>query len=172
MRLPVLAVLLLLTATPVLAKSERPQSLPQGIVAGAQAPNFTLKDLQGNPVTLSKLRGKVVFLNFWATWCPPCRAELPSMERLNEVYGSRDFVMLAVNVEEDAGPVREFLAKNRHSFRVLLDPGADAQADYGVYRFPETFLIDKKGKVVERYVGARDWSAVDFLKKVDALTKE
>jgi peroxiredoxin len=166
--------LLLLTvvaAAPALAKAERPQA-PPATAVGAAAPDFTLDDLQGNPVTLSGLRGKVVVLNFWASWCPPCRVEMPSMERLNEVFGSRDFALLAVNVEQDAAAVRAFLKENPHSFAVLLDPQGKAQQLYGVYRFPETFLIDKSGRVVEHYLGARDYSAVDFLKKIDALLKE
>jgi peroxiredoxin len=154
-------------------KAERPQAPPvDQLQAGSMAPDFTLKDLKGNSVTLSQLRGKVVFLNFWATWCPPCRAEMPAMERLNEVYGSQDFVMLAVNIEEDVEAVKAFLKENPHSFSVLLDLEANAQNLYGVYRFPETFLIDKKGKIVERYLGAWDWSGVDFLKKINDLMKE
>jgi peroxiredoxin len=172
MRLLTAATLLLvLLCAPAFAKAERPE-LPGEIAVGEPVPDFTLPDLQGNPVTLSKLRGKVVLLNFWATWCPPCRAEFPSMERLNEVYGGRNFVMLAVNVEQDADLVRDFIKKNKHTFQVLLDPEAEVQALYGVYRFPETFLIDKQGRAVERAIGARDWSAVDFLKKVDGLLKE
>ncbi|HEY7746398.1 MAG TPA: TlpA disulfide reductase family protein [Desulfuromonadales bacterium] len=155
------------------ARDERPHGPPADLLqAGSMAPDFTLKDLNGNPVTLSQLRGKVVFLNFWATWCPPCLAEMPAMERLNEVYGSQNFVMLAVNIEEDVEAVKDFLKENPHSFSVLLDLEANAQNLYGVYRFPETFLIDKNGKIVERYLGARDWSGVDFLKLINALMKE
>jgi peroxiredoxin len=173
--LSVLAVLLICLAAAYffLAKDERPQAPPADLLqAGSMAPDFTLKDLQGNPVTLSQYRGKVVFLNFWATWCPPCRAEMPAMERLNEVYGNQDFVMLAVNVEDDVEAVKAFLKENPHSFSVLLDLEANAQSLYGVYRFPETFLIDKNGKIVERFLGARDWSGVDFLKLINALIKE
>jgi peroxiredoxin len=155
------------------AKDERQQGPPADLLqAGSMAPDFTLKDVKGNSVTLSQYRGKVVFLNFWATWCPPCLAEMPAMERLNEVYGSRDFVMLAVNAEEDVEAVKAFLKEHPHSFPVLLDLEAEAQSLYGVYRFPETFLIDKSGKIVERYLGARDWSSVDFIKKINILMKE
>jgi len=155
------------------AKDERPQGPPADLLqAGSMAPDFTLKDLNENPVTLSQLRGKVVFLNFWATWCPPCLAEMPAMERLNEVYGSQNFVMLAVNVEEDVEAVKAFLKEHPHSFPVLSDFEAKAQGLYSVYRFPETFLIDKSGKIVEHYLGARDWSGVDFIKKINTLMKE
>jgi peroxiredoxin len=171
---PMLFLFLLIVACPsAFAKAERPQAPPADLLqAGSMAPDFTLKDLAGNTVTLSQYRGKVVFLNFWATWCQPCRAEMPAMERLNEVYGSQNFVMLAVNAEEDAETVEAFLKEHPHSFTVLLDQEAKAQSLYGVYRFPETFLIDKRGKIVERYLGVRDWSGVDFLKKINALMKE
>lgn len=152
---------------------ERPQGLPAaGVKIGMEAPDFTLKDLHGNRVALSQYRGKVVFLNFWASWCPPCREEMPSMERLHEVYTGRDFVMLAVNVEQEVKDVRAFLEKHPHNFQVLLDADAKAQNLYGVNRFPETFLIDKSGKIVEHYLGARDWSGVDFLKKINSMMKE
>lgn len=168
-----LAVLLFFTlALPVFAKADRPQVPPaEGVEAGALAPDFSLKTLDGRTVTLSQFRGKVVFLNFWASWCPPCRAEMPSMERLNEVFAGKDFVMLAVNVEQDRGAVQAFLDDHPHAFSVLLDPQAKAQNLYQVYRFPETFLIDRQGRIVERYLGARDWSAVGFLREIDGLLK-
>jgi len=134
------------------------------------APDFTLKTLSGESVTLSQYRGKVVFLNFWATWCPPCRAELPSMQRLNEVFAGRDFVMLAVNVEEDAAEVLpDFLKQYPHSYSVLLDVEAKAQELYNVDKFPETFIIDKQGRVVERVIGARDWSSTAMLQRFNTL---
>lgn len=134
------------------------------------APDFTLQALSGESVTLSQYRGKVVFLNFWATWCPPCRAELPSMQRLNEVFAGRDFVMLAVNVEEDAAEVLpDFLKQYPHSYSVLLDVEAKAQELYNVDKFPETFIIDKQGRVVERVIGARDWSSTAMLQRFNTL---
>lgn len=93
------------------------------------------------------------------------------MERLNEVFSEQGLVMLAVNIEQDRGPVQEFLEKHPHTFPVLLDPKGRAQDLYQVFRFPETFLIDKNGKILERYIGARDWSTVEFLKLFDSLLK-
>jgi peroxiredoxin len=158
--------------SPVFAKADRPLTSPGGSVEiGAVAPDFTLKTLDGSTVSLSQFRGKVVFLNFWASWCPPCRAEMPSMERLHEVFADRGLVMLAVNVEQDQRSVQGFLDKHPHTFPVLFDPEGQAQDLYQVFRFPETFLIDKEGKIVERFLGARDWSSVDFLKLFDSLLK-
>jgi thiol-disulfide isomerase/thioredoxin len=160
--------MLISPALSVPAMAAMPASV--GVQAGQTAPDFTLKDLNGHPVTLSQFKGKVVVLNFWATWCPPCRAEMPSMERLNEVYGSKDFVILAVNVEEDGKEtVKAFLEKNPHNFTILLDSELKAQDLYGVYQFPETFIINKKGQVVERVIGAVDWSSVEVLKYFSTL---
>jgi peroxiredoxin len=172
--LAVFAVLLIgLAAVFFFGIGERPQQPPAGRAKiGMEAPDFTLKDMQGNSVTLSQYRGKVVFLNFWASWCPPCREEMPSMERLHEVYAGREFVMLAVNVEQNINDVRAFLQKSPHTFPILLDAEARAQGLYGVYRFPETFLIDKNGRIVEHYLGARDWSSIEFLGKINSMMKE
>jgi peroxiredoxin len=158
---------------PAFAWSERPKAPPAGsLKVGGTAPDFTLKSLKGDSASLSQFRGKVVFLNFWASWCPPCRAEMPSMSRLNEVFSDREFAMLAVNVEQDKGAVEEFLADHPHDFTVLLDPQGTAQNLYQVFRFPETFLIDKEGRIVERFLGARDWSEVEFMKRIAQLVKE
>ncbi len=163
-RILLLAILFVaIAAGPALAGSGRPESPSPVAEVGKPAPDFALKDLQGNTVRLSDLRGKVVFLNFWASWCPPCRAEMPAMERLYEAMGGKDFAMLAVNVEDDLKAVKNFVADHSHAFPVLLDPKAEVQDLYRVYRFPETFLIDKQGTIIQHYVGARDWSNVDFL---------
>lgn len=125
---------------------------------GASAPNVTLKTLQGKTVHLADYRGKVVLLNFWATWCPPCRAEMPSMERLNRIFPASDFAMLAVNVEPDGNrTVPAFLQIQSHSFPVFLDTSAEAQNTYQVYRFPETFIISREGVILNHVIGARDW---------------
>jgi len=140
---------------------------------GDVAPAFSLKDVTGNTVNLEDFKGKVVFLNFWATWCPPCRTEMPSMERLNEVFHGKDFVMLAVNIEREGNTaVPAFLERNPFSFTILLDLEEKVQQGYGVYRFPETFLIDRNGRVASHYIGAYDWSTVDILKQIKALIEK
>ena len=144
-----------------------------GVQKGDMAPDFTLKDLNGKPVTLSQLRGKVVVLNFWASWCPHCREEMPSLARLNEVYGSSDFALLAVNVEGNGeGEVKSYLAKHPFNFTVLLDPKLTVQDLYGVYELPETLIINKKGQVVEKVLGSMDWSSVEVLKFFSPLVNE
>ena len=128
------------------------------------AADFTLRDLDGKLHKLSDYRGKVVFLNFWATWCPPCRAEIPSMERLNEVLSSKDFVMLAINTDENIKDLEAFVKETPHNFSVLSDADGKIQKLYKVFKFPETFVIDRQGRIVEHIVGARDWSSTEALK--------
>jgi peroxiredoxin len=132
------------------------------------AADFTLRDLDGKLHKLSDYRGKVVFLNFWATWCPPCRAEIPSMERLNEVLNSKDFVMLAINTDEEVRDLEAFVKETPHNFTVLSDADGKIQKLYQVYKFPETFVIDRQGRIAEHIVGARDWSSTEALKFFNA----
>ncbi len=161
--------LLVLPAQNVSAAGGRPGSEPTtGVQVGSPAPELTLKTLDGQTVKLSDYRGKVVMLNFWATWCPPCRAEMPSMERLYKLMAGDDFVMLALNVEENgAQTVKAFLKSSPHSFPVLLDEEAKAQNTYRVFRFPETFIISREGIIMNHILGAREWdeeSTVQYLK--------
>jgi len=140
------------------------------VARGQTAPEFTLQDVAGKALSLAQFRGKIVVLNFWATWCPPCREEIPSLERLNEVFSGKDFVLLAVNVNTDGEEgLKDFLAKNPHSFLVLPDPDGKVQNLYGVDKFPETFIIDKEGKIAEHVIGAIDWSSVEVLKYFSSL---
>jgi thiol-disulfide isomerase/thioredoxin len=118
------------------------------------------------------LRGKVVLVNFWATWCPPCRAEMPSMEKLNEAMADEDFVMLAINVEENGrSVVPDFLQKTPHKFSILYDDKGIAQNLYGVYKFPESFVVRKDGIIDDKVIGAIDWAHPDTIEYFMGLTK-
>jgi peroxiredoxin len=132
------------------------------------AADFTLRDLDGKLHKLSDYRGKVVFLNFWATWCPPCLAEIPAMEQLNEALGNKNFVMLAINVDEDLEDLQAFAKENPHKFTVLSDADAVVQKLYQVFKFPETFVIDGQGRIVQHIIGGRDWSSAESLKFFNA----
>ncbi len=141
-----------------------------GTGKGQAAPNFTLTNMQGQQVSLADLKGKVVIVNFWATWCPPCREEMPSMEMLYRKYKDQGLEILAVNAEKDgARLVRKFLQKTPYSFPILLDEGADVQNLYKVFRFPETFIVDRKGNIVEQVTGAIDWTSGPALKLIKSL---
>lgn len=155
------------------ASSSRPSYEPVKLVAlGDAAPDFQLEDTTGKKVSLSDLRGKVVLVNFWATWCPPCRAEMPSMDKLNQAMAGEDFVILAINVEENArAVVPAFLEKSPHTFSVLYDDQGVVQKLYGVYKFPESFVIRKDGTVDDKVIGAIDWAHPDTIAYFKGLAK-
>lgn len=135
-------------------------SLQRRTRTGFPAPDFTLPDLGGRSHRLSDLRGRVVFLNVWATWCPPCREEMPAMERLYRRFRNRDFAMLAVSADEDgAAAVGPFVEALGLTFPVLLDPDGLVVRRYGITGFPETFIIDRQGQVVHHVVGPADWDS-------------
>lgn len=135
-----------------------------------EAPDFSLRTVAGDAVSLSDFRGKVVLLNFWATWCPPCKAEMPSMEAVYQMLKDEGLVILAVNAEPNgARVVPAFLEKNPYTFPILLDDQGVVQQLYGVYKFPETFIIRKDGTIDDRVIGAIDWAhpeAIDYFKSL------
>lgn len=139
---------------------------------GDIAPDFQLEDTKGNKVSLAGLRGKVVLVNFWATWCPPCRAEIPSMIKLKAAMAGVDFVILAINVEENSrATIAEFLKKTPLGFPVLFDDQAVVQALYGVYKFPESFVIRKDGTIDDKVIGAIDWAHPETIAYFQELAK-
>jgi peroxiredoxin len=140
--------------------SSPPSTAPGGPAAvGQPAPDFTLSDLAGKPVSLADFRGKVVIVNFWATWCPPCRAEMPSMELLHRELADEGLVMLAINIEKTGRQtVPAFLATSPHSFPILFDDQEEVQKRYGVYKFPESFVVRKDGVIDDKVIGAIDWA--------------
>jgi peroxiredoxin len=154
------------------SSSRPPSEWVKSVAVGDLAPDFQLEDTKGNKVPLSDLRGKVVLVNFWATWCPPCLEEMPSMERLNEVLAGDDFIMLAINAEENGrSVVPAFLEKTNYTFPILYDDKGTVQKLYGVYKFPESFIVGKDGKVVEKIIGPLDWSSLKTITYLKGLTK-
>ncbi|MBN2050497.1 MAG: TlpA family protein disulfide reductase [Spirochaetales bacterium] len=130
--------------------------------------DFTLDNLSGQEVSLSGLRGKVVFLNFWATWCGPCRSEMPSMEKLYTNFKGKPFEMLAVAslLGDTKESINNYIAGGDYSFPVLLDPDGSVGNIYGVQGIPTTYIIGKDGQIIARLVGAYNWSnkqVVDLL---------
>lgn len=165
----VIAVLILLLA--VLGCNSSSQSRPAALV-GEVAPDFTLMNMDGEPVTLSELKGQVVVINFWATWCPPCREEKPTMEKLYQRFKDEGLMVLAVNVEENGHQVvSQYLMNYHYSFPIVLDPKAAVQSQYGVFRYPESFVVDRDGVVVERIIGGRDWMANPTYRMIESLVK-
>lgn len=131
---------------------------------GATAPDFTLPGLDGKMVRLADQKGKVVFLNIWATWCPPCVDEMPSMERLYQQLKGEDFEILAVSVDKQgAEAVLPFMKKHNLNFTALIDAKGSLQNKYRTTGVPETFIIDRNGIIVEKVIGPRDWAAPDAI---------
>lgn len=136
------------------------------------APDFTLRDLNGNSVSLSNFRGNVVFLNFWATWCPPCRSEMPSMDRLYGQLRGRGFVVLAVDKQENRRQVEKFMKHYGLSFPALLDTDGKVSSLYGIRGLPSTFIIDSGGKIIGSKMGPKDWATPDVVAFFKSLLKD
>jgi peroxiredoxin len=143
------------------------------VARGSNAPAFELPQLdapaEAPALALSDLRGRVVLLNFWATWCLPCEAEMPAMERLYRRFQGSGFALVAVSVDEDPDAVREFRDRLGLSFPILLDPERRVSDAYQTFRFPETLLVGPDGVVVERYVGEKDWDAAAYVDRIRRL---
>jgi thiol-disulfide isomerase/thioredoxin len=129
-------------------------------------------DIEGNAVDLKDLQGRVLVVNFWATWCEPCRDEMPSLQRLREKLGRGAFDVLTVNFGESRDKVSQFLGKERLALPVLLDPQKEAAKEWGVGGLPMTFLIDARGRVRYSVFGERDWNAGESLALVEKLLAE
>lgn len=124
---------------------------------GKPMPDFAYPSLSGDTVRLSEQRGRVVLVNIWATWCPPCRKEMPSMQRLYEAYRDSGFTVLAISIDADTIPVRPFVEELELTFPILLDPAISIQDLYGTTGVPESFVVDSRGRLVLRRLGADDW---------------
>lgn len=122
-----------------------------------KAKDFTLVDLNGNKVSLSDFRGKKVFLNFWATWCPPCKAEMPEIEKVYQETKDSDFVILAVEIGEPLDTVKPFISKNNYNFKVLLDQDQSVASAYGISAIPTSFFIDEEGNIISKRVGGMNY---------------
>jgi len=148
-----------------LLRSARIQVLNQRMTPN----DFTLQRLSGGSVSLSSLRGSVVILNFWATWCPPCRTEMPSMEILYQRYKNQGLEMLAVDLREDADTVRRFIQRNGYTFPVLLDLDGRVGGIYGIQSIPTTFIIDRDGMIIGRVVGSIYWNTAEMFAAIESL---
>lgn len=136
------------------------------------AQELAIQDLEGNPVRLKKLRGKVVLLNFWATWCVPCVQEMPDLDKLAFQLGNEQFEIIAIDVKEPRSRVEEFI--KHHDFSQLtigMDPQGDTYRTYGVTTFPTSFILDRQGQFLGRIVGPRFWSTPASIKYFQSLVQ-
>lgn len=131
-----------------------------------------LKDINNRDVSLSDFRGKIVFLNFWTTWCPTCRIEMPSMEKLHQKFKNSDFAMVTVNLQESAARVRSFFKEYKLNFTALLDITGEVGTMFGLYQIPTTYILDKKGRVIGKAVGPREWDSKKSFALFEHLTNK
>ncbi len=159
-RAPVLVLLLILLAG--CYGGSRPPRI------GTAAPNFTVQD-SDRKVTLSDLQGKVVVLNFWATWCPPCVEEMPSLIQMAQQMKDKGVVVLGVSVDVDGDAYHKFLTDHKVGFLTVRDADQKSNNLYGTFKFPETYIIDRSGVVRRKFIGPTDWTSpeiIDFLSKL------
>jgi thiol-disulfide isomerase/thioredoxin len=163
----VLAVVTVLVALVAVAWTVRGEFLP--VEVGTGAPDFRATDLQGRPVSLRDLRGEVVLLNIWATWCPPCREEMPSMQRLQEELGDAGLKIVAVSIDaapgrtdpsgHEGGDVAAFGREFGLTFPIWLDPSGEIQRTYRTTGVPESFVVDRSGTIIKKVIGGTMWDS-------------
>jgi peroxiredoxin len=136
------------------------------------APDFTLNDICGKKVTLSQFRGKVVILNFWSIWCGPCLAEMPSLNKLYLEFKDKGLIVIAVAEDPAEKPVKSYIQEKGLAFPILMDKERKVYFKYSLFGIPVTFLIDKKGVIIEKFIGERDWSSPQMKGKISNLLKK
>ena len=133
------------------------------------APPFTLQSLDGKKVKLSDVRGQIVFLNFWASWCAPCRAEMPGMDKLYRDLKSKGFVILGVNIKESRKKAKKFAQDLKITFPLLLDSDGQVGLLYGAWGLPATYIIGRKGEVIARAFGPAAWDSKESYQYFNSL---
>ena len=137
-------------------------------IAGKSAPAFTF-DQNGKQMRFADLRGKVVVLNFWATWCPPCVAETPALNRLQQRIASRGGMVLGVSVDEDAAAYGRFLRQHGVIYLTYRDPSKKIALDYGTSIYPETYIVDRSGRIARKIIGPQEWDSPELVAYLDSL---
>jgi cytochrome c biogenesis protein CcmG/thiol:disulfide interchange protein DsbE len=169
-RLSSLGLLLLLAGLAGCYHGSKPSSI------GARALDFTIQD-SDRSVTLSQLRGKIVVLNFWATWCPPCVEEMPSLVEMQKQMRDKGVTVLAVSVDDDADEYHKFLKEHGIDLLTVRDPGERSDAGvtagvasrYGTFKFPETYIIDRNGIIQRKFIGPIDWSQAEIVEYLSRM---
>jgi len=141
------------------------------VAGNPDAPDFNLEDQDGNFLKMSDFKGKVVIVNFWATWCPPCRKEMPSMQRAWEKLEQEGIVMLAINVGEDSDQIFAFTAEYPVEFPLLMDRDSSVVKQWKVRGLPTTYIINPAGKIVYQAIGDREWDSDEIMNQIRKLKK-
>ncbi len=136
---------------------------------GSPASDFELPLRGGGKVRLSQLRGRLMMVNFWASWCGPCREEEPSIDRLSRIFDPSTFEVLAVSADEGWEPVEKFFGKRVPGYRVALDEDGKVHDRWGTNKFPETYLVDASGNLRFKFIGGRDWTSPEAIALLTAL---
>jgi len=139
------------------------------VEVGDSAPDFSITTDSGRTITAASFGGKLLVLNFWATWCPPCVEELPSLNEFANRFAKAGVVVLGISVDSDEKLYRDFLAKARVSFLTARDPDRKISADYGTFKYPESYIIDGKGKVLRKIISNQDWMSDRVIKDLESL---
>lgn len=163
-----LLVLLVVAGALFFAFRQRP---PQPVGIRDAAPDFKLPALESGSVTLRDYRRQIVLLNFWATWCPPCVEETPGLEKFAERMRSQGVTVIGVSVDQDVAALQKFVAQNHLSFPIARDPDQTVAARYGTFKFPETYILDRDGRVAEKVIGAANWQDPRLITFVQELAR-
>jgi peroxiredoxin len=147
------------------------QRAPHPVSVGDTAPDFVLPALGSGSVSLRDYRGQVVLVNFWATWCPPCVEETPSLVKFAEQMQNQGVTVFSVSVDTDANALQRYVIENRLSFLVARDPNQTVASRYGTFKFPETYIVDREGRVAEKIIGAADWQDARIITFVRDLAR-
>ena len=141
----------------------------RALALGDSVPEFTLRNDDGGTVALADFRGKIVVLNFWATWCAPCIEEMPSLKQFAERYANQGVQVIGVSEDQDADAYREFLAQHEINFLTLRNPARAVSAQYGTFQLPETYIISRDGKLLNKIIGPTDWATPQMFSYFDSL---
>jgi len=141
--------------------SRRKAQAPTATASGTSVPDFTVTTIDGKKLSLSEYKGKVVLLDFWATWCTPCREEIPHFVEMQNQYGARGFQVIGISMDDDDGPVKKFYEEFKMNYPVAVGDDKLAEKFGGVLGLPVNFLIDREGRIHAKYLGATDYNTID-----------
>ena len=136
-------------------------------IVGKKAPDFTLKDVSGRDVAFASFKGRAVLINFWATWCPSCRSEMPALNRLGKELRGRGLAVIAVSADRSAETVKDYLMKNPLDFPILVDQDSRVARQFKVFSLPTSFLVDRNGSILYRFLGEEEWNSPEMLEKIN-----